>query len=372
MLLLQVVSIPRSLRTFTASFLILCLFGVAVVGHRFRRPSSIVSSTPYPLNFEAAGNETLGFQKIIFLNLPYRYDFSDAMTMQSELAGLQWDVEDSVLADSIDERRSGYPPSSNDYGSLPADRGRLGQWACTRSHANVWKLMLKEGLETALILEGDATFSVDIRNQSKQLASALNNLSIHQDLGLNASNSHPWGTHNWDTVFFGACSEGNDFSDIFEVYEDPGTPSISYDYSSVDSFHTKVNQRIIRKSGSPACTGAYAISRRGAKRMLLRQAVDFDRPVDWMIDDEIENGRITSFTVLPPLIPQWSYKDGLGGTFGGSDIDVNQEEANYDKSVWQEAHEKWNVWNVKFYGPIPKWALAEVGKLWTHGISHKQ
>lgn len=362
-------SFPFRQWKFTTTFLILVVIGVAVARHlsglSFKSSGLPLSLASETLDFEAAGNETLGFQKIIFLNLPSRHDLSDAMALQADLSGLQWDVEDSVLADSIDDGKTGYPPSSNQYGTLPTDRGHRAQWACARSHANVWKLILKEGWENALILEGDAAFGIDIRKQSERMAKALNKLSGDRALGLNATKSHPWGS-SWDMIYFGACGEGNDFSDIFNVYEDPGSVSFRYDFSLVESFDIGVGKRTIRKSGTPGCTTGYAISRRGARRMLVRQAIDSDMPIDIMIQSEIGKGNIESFTVWPPIMVQWIYKRGLGGSVRDSDIYNGEGESSYDETVWADVHETRNVWSVddvRSRFPVYKWGLAEVGKL---------
>jgi hypothetical protein len=75
-----------------------------------------------------AENRTLGFSSIKFINMPTRYDRLDSMTIQSYLAGIDFDIVPAVPVEQIKE--VGMPPSSRPVLS-PGEKG------CWRAHANV-------------------------------------------------------------------------------------------------------------------------------------------------------------------------------------------------------------------------------------------
>lgn len=76
-----------------------------------------------------AGNSTLGFHAIKYINMKARYDREDAMALQAYMSGL--DIEDypAVEADMIDP--VGMPPTHRP-GKL-----KTGEKGCWRAHANV-------------------------------------------------------------------------------------------------------------------------------------------------------------------------------------------------------------------------------------------
>jgi hypothetical protein len=80
------------------------------------------------LSMRAAGNRTLGFSSIKFINLPERYDRLDAATIQAYLAGIDFDVYRAVPPTAISD--VGMPPTSG----KPLTAGEKGCW---RAHANV-------------------------------------------------------------------------------------------------------------------------------------------------------------------------------------------------------------------------------------------
>jgi len=77
----------------------------------------------------AAGNRTLGFSSIKFINMAKRFDRADAATIQAYLSGLDLEYYSAVEPFQVGD--VGMPPSSNP-GAL-----RVGEKGCWRAHANV-------------------------------------------------------------------------------------------------------------------------------------------------------------------------------------------------------------------------------------------
>lgn len=81
------------------------------------------------LSKQNAGNATLGFHSIKYINMKARYDREDAMALQAYMSGLEIEDVPAVEADTIDP--AGMPPTHRP-GKL-----RTGEKGCWRAHANV-------------------------------------------------------------------------------------------------------------------------------------------------------------------------------------------------------------------------------------------
>ncbi|KIM41785.1 hypothetical protein M413DRAFT_445011 [Hebeloma cylindrosporum] len=132
--------------------------------------------------------------------------------------------------------------------------------------------------EFAIILEDDVDMERDTDEQMKNLWSYL--------------------PADWDMVFLGHCcsdeSRGQRIS--------PGPPDLSNDDSAPQSSHSQLHA-----SSAPQCTHAYALSRTGARRLLLHLRYPpfaFSRAIDQAISWLIYTNRIKSYSAVPALIVQ--------------------------------------------------------------------
>lgn len=82
----------------------------------------------HPEPMGPAGNRTLGFSSIYFINLAHRYDRLDAASLQAYLSGV-----DLVELSAVE------PNQIKDVGMPPTHRQglKIGEKGCWRAHANV-------------------------------------------------------------------------------------------------------------------------------------------------------------------------------------------------------------------------------------------
>jgi len=92
-------------------------------------PSSADAESRQEQSMANAGNSTLGFHGIYYINMKNRYDREDAMAVQAYISGLDIEDREAVLADDIDP--VGMPPTHRP-GLI-----RAGEKGCWRAHANV-------------------------------------------------------------------------------------------------------------------------------------------------------------------------------------------------------------------------------------------
>lgn len=289
--------------------------------------------------YSSAGNATLGFQSIRYINLPKMFDKADALRMQSAAAGLNTVQFDAVGIDSIQENGKGLPPSSADKELKPAEK------ACLRSHVELWQKMVEENIQTMLILEADAAWDVNIKDIHVRIAHGLNVLynRFNNNSALQPTHNDPYNSRTWDLISFGSCHDDKRFSDHSVIIDDPDSPLNQSYYDT-----PLVNQRVVRKAGYLVCTTGYALTLQGAKRLILRSAIDLNKPIDILIADMVVSGQLDSISVYPPTIAQWTYASGIGAENLGSAIQNMQADKSEDADdIWKLIHDKQNVWDYK-------------------------
>lgn len=213
-----------------------------------------------------------------------------------------------------------------------ADWLKEAEVACTRAHANVWRKVVQEGWSSALIIESDADWDVAIKNQVSLVSQHMPEIvsKMHAKNKGSFSELDPYGATNWDMLVLGTCLETPRKDRKYVTFEDPSIPSMSvipdwgitplipyYDKKSKEdllSIEPDRLRRFLHKSPGTVCTTSYAISRRGAQRLLHTLSVrGYFAQVDLGIRDMIENNLLDVYTVLPPLMTQWKYNDVPNG-----------------------------------------------------------
>ncbi|KAH7130686.1 hypothetical protein B0J11DRAFT_523830 [Dendryphion nanum] len=126
-------------------------------------------------------NSTLGFQKILVLNLPHRTDRRDAMTLAAATSNMKLEFVDGVKGEQI--AQSAYPPPGENI-KLPS--GIRGSW---RTHMNALQRVVEQNLTTALIFEDDVDWDIRIRQNLQRFALASRFLSENKDV-LSASSKY--------------------------------------------------------------------------------------------------------------------------------------------------------------------------------------
>jgi hypothetical protein len=78
-------------------------------------------------------------------------------------------------------------------------------------------------------------------------------------------------------------------------------------------------QRIIAPSWYPVCLVGYAVTRKGAQKLIYNSGLrGFSAPIDLLVIDLIQKGILKSYTVIPPLFSPINPK-------GPSDSDINED-----------------------------------------------
>jgi Glycosyltransferase family 25 (LPS biosynthesis protein) len=102
-------------------------------------------------------NATLDFGKIFVLNLETREDRHDEMALIGAATGLEFTYVGGVNSKALENQAM---PDTYGTSNVILTPGHL---ACYRGHANIWRRIVEEGIETALILEDDVDWDLNIR-----------------------------------------------------------------------------------------------------------------------------------------------------------------------------------------------------------------
>ncbi|KAH6608846.1 glycosyltransferase family 25 protein [Trichoderma cornu-damae] len=204
------------------------------------------------LDFGRVINKTLGFEKVIVIGLPERSDKRDAMELMASLSGFDVEWVDGVKPSSIPNK------------AIP---------------------VVEEEIGSALIIEDDMDWDIHLKSQLHDIAHGA-----RQILRETSAPPHsPYGD-NWDILWLGHC--GEPFPETLEenaglpldnlaqmsakyiIHDDETVPPYNEVSQLVDWTQYRPRTRIVHLSAAPICTFAYAVSQRGAKKILYGLSVD--------------------------------------------------------------------------------------------------
>ncbi|KAJ9157504.1 Glycosyl transferase family 25 protein [Pleurostoma richardsiae] len=358
----------------------------------------------------AAGNRTLGFHSIRFINMKSRYDRQDAAVIQAYLSGI--DLQDAAAVDGATINAVGLPPTSNDA-LKPGEKG------CFRAHANIWSEVVQKRLPPVLVIESDATWDVNLRPivalLNKHFTDLLRNMAVRPLYGEHAADNEtapladdtgrsdaadpwwqpvdhrapplqpppylaeadaddPWHSDYWDLLSFGHCFDLQKAPNRHIRYADPWVPA-GKDYFG----HQLGVERVVHQSGGTVCTTAYAVTQRGAAKLLLRMALDLDMPIDLIMQSMIANGELTAYSTIPTVMAQWHYKPNLGMEYRGANSDIQGtmvEALSGDNAPtmdgWEEAKSSKSVWMSKPSHPDAAFSEMALKVAWERIFSNEK
>ncbi|KAJ5761970.1 uncharacterized protein N7511_005352 [Penicillium nucicola] len=258
-------------------------------------------------------NGTLGFEHVYAIGLKERTDKRDFLTVSAAVSGFQVEWLDGVRPQELQQKAlpEGYNLSVTDPNAI----------GCWRAHMNALSNVLTNSYSTALILEDDADWDVNIKSQLQEFAHGLHSLK-----GSKPTEQTPYGT-DWDLLWIGGCASGPDTNETryYAIPEDPTVPSVknrgtwSGPLDSWKEVFPEDSTRFVYRAREGCCTYGYAVSNRGAKKILTALAIDhIEAPVDNAMSELCggtgDRQRIECFAPFPNLIGTYrpagpAYKD---------------------------------------------------------------
>ncbi|KAK9241568.1 hypothetical protein V1506DRAFT_215890, partial [Lipomyces tetrasporus] len=204
--------------------------------------------------------------------MPERTDRQDAMNLAASMSGLKLRLINGVDGESMSAKA--IPDNNAKKWTL-----RPSELGCWRAHADAWRYVIDSNIETALIIEDDIDWDKNIHQVFRDLSFQMQNNTLRLNPPTDQERaSAPYGL-DWDVLIMGQCYDVAHprHRDLVQVYDDPNVPS-QKDTEAVFlrqmwSLGIRGNdigkKRLLSPAYGPICTMGYAITRRGAQRLLL-------------------------------------------------------------------------------------------------------
>jgi len=174
------------------------------------------------------------------------------------------------------------------------------------AHIDMLKFIIMMGWGSALVLEDDVDWSVEIREQTRKVAEAIVELTDQK-----AGSETPYGL-DWDVIWMGHCGDPPDFEQVRHVtYEDPTVLPLEK-YRNINKHVTtqlKPGQRAVHFSVGPICTWAYAVSANGARKLLAEASDGHNGAYDLMLMEKCKI-KLRCITVNIELFDQYLPAEG--------------------------------------------------------------
>jgi GR25 family glycosyltransferase involved in LPS biosynthesis len=227
------------------------------------------------------------------------------------------------------------------FGKLIADKAKPAvegadlkpeQWGCWRSHVNLWRKIVTENIDTALIIEDDLDWDVNIKDIFHRLGGHMRKLNA---IGIRSTPWTEWEEKNapygqdWDTLHLGTCFDFPPATlPVHLTYDDPHSPGrdqlngvylaqLETVWKERLPITNKSAFRVLSPAWNPVCTIGYAVTQRGAQRLLYNIGIQpIADPVDVAMLMALKKGSIRGYSVVPPVLTTWKT-----GNARDSDID---------------------------------------------------
>lgn len=213
-------------------------------------------------------NETLGFEKIYVVNLKDRTDKLDSIQLAASLTGIHLDVIEGVRGTEMSAKAM--PPKGVPEKDKWHEHGFNNIAGCWRSHINFAHTIVTQNLGSGLVIEDDADWSIYIKDQLEHVATGSQYITNAPDDYVPSS---PYGD-DWDLLWLGHCGSSfrNPPNRRYVIENDPTVPPPHHrSNNNVPDFAAAGYDnatRAVYEAGGGLCTASYALSLRGARKIL--------------------------------------------------------------------------------------------------------
>ncbi|KUJ13305.1 uncharacterized protein LY89DRAFT_687467 [Mollisia scopiformis] len=246
--------------------------------------------TPSP-HHTTASNSTLGFQKILVLSTRPSWR-TRGLHAAAAHTNLDLTIPNQALpTDELITAFQSLGPSSVKH---PL-RGEAFNWL---AHLDLMKLIAAQDYTTALILEDDVDWDVSIKEQMKLLSDAVREFTYAAP-----EEEGPYG-ERWDVLWLGHCGEPTRRDTRRLEYFDASVPAMGNYSGWAARYHDGLSEgvRVVQRAVNPVCSFAFAVTRRGARKILKWAGKGENEAYDIRLMQGCKEKRLSCVVVNPELM----------------------------------------------------------------------
>ncbi|KAJ5764849.1 hypothetical protein N7520_004408 [Penicillium odoratum] len=281
-------------------------------------------------DIHAIENRTLGFGKVLAINLPNRPDKRDNIVLGSSVCNFQVEFVDGVTPDAI-------PPKTYPYNWNPDHTAS--EYAARRAHLDGIRRIVEQGLGSGVIIEDDADWDLNIKTQLQSFALAIRALQG----ASKTPTSSPYGD-DWDVLWLGHC--GLECKTNLPYYESEDDLTVlearhflPY-WRDPPAFERSDHSRMVCTAQDAVCSSFYAVSYHGAQKILaalsvnpfgLAEEIDIGAQMDVALGRMCGHGYLRCFAPYPAITGTFR---SAGAAEKGSDIHQEEEGNTVGFASW--------------------------------------
>ncbi|KAE8151735.1 hypothetical protein BDV25DRAFT_152226 [Aspergillus avenaceus] len=226
--------------------------------------------------------------------MPNRPDKRDYITLASSLLNFRPEPIIGVSADQIDQKAY---PASWGTGYLP---GEFGAW---RAHMNVMQRIVQDRISTAFVMEDDADWDVNLKEQLRGFATASQAIQ-----GVSGASHSPYG-NDWDLLWIGHCGIQFKAGPVHVTTDDISVVPVSHlpVYWRAYPAGAENTTRLVARAEEGVCSLGYAVTYRGAQKLLsaLSLTPEESAQFDESLNRLCRKGWLSCIAPFPSLIGLW-------------------------------------------------------------------
>lgn len=178
-------------------------------------------------------------------------------------------------------------------------RGEAYNWL---AHLDMIKYINANDYTTSLILEDDVDWDLSIKEQMKLISEAVR-IFTHADEDDGEEGIYPYG-EKWDILWLGHCGEPTRTETRRISFLDPTMPPLSNLTGWSTKYHEGLQEgyRVIQRAVNPVCSFGFAVTRRGAQKILKWAGKGENEAYDIRLMQGCKEKRLSCVVVNPEVM----------------------------------------------------------------------
>ncbi|CAG8955365.1 hypothetical protein HYFRA_00011349 [Hymenoscyphus fraxineus] len=313
------------LRALTAAFLVaILIFYYTIDEYPFCSTCDFAVRDLWEVRVDA-GNDTLGFHKILALSYGPSWR-TRGLIAAAEYTGL--DIEIPKQTHPTPELVEAFQKIPSDTGKQPSN-GSAYAWL---AHLDLLKYVITNNLETTLIVEDDVDWDLNIKEQMRLISD-----NIRRFTEVNSTDSSPYG-HSWDILWIGHCGERTETDTHRIEYDDSAVlPAKVYTgWSNKYMFNIDAGRRAIQEGVNPVCTFGYAVTLKGAEKVLHYAGKGGNEAFDIRLLQGCQAKDLDCLVVNPEVMHHYTPSKELGyasSVYEGDGKGSSSEESQFENII---------------------------------------